>query len=432
MLLRRPYPPHTARRTNSKFGGLPRLPKQLEWPRTPSGIALHFLAQIDCADIGFGTCLPERGVLFFFGHDDEDQVWNQIWDETASPFDDCRVLYALNAFAATPTREAPPDLRPIGGSYPGRAWQEFLRDGEPGPSIHVEWPIEPVRMDSWPDALFSKAEEGLRPQPALLTRLFRPQPAAPTWQELEARDRLYSEKLDRHRAKAYAKATGEQPRVFQLDPNSDSAAGRAIFAHAAEGPEAYPQHWIAIHYAARALLHRPANVLGTDPAVQSLLVSHAEDWLRRSDEAGLDELVSEEVRREFRTWLASLRRTAQATPLYFSPANLVFQSMIATIRAWAGDPVRSARIPEWVYAAMRFRFDAHTLWGMQYSQMLGHAPSAQEPLAPDDPTICLLNLASEYGAGWMFGDVGNCSFWIEPADLARKDFDKVWGTIEGH
>ncbi len=81
---------------------------------------------------------------------------------------------------------------------------------------------------------------------------------------------------------------------------------------------------------------------------------------------------------------------------------------------------------------MRFRFDVQTPLGMQYSQMLGHAPSAQEPRDPDDPTICLLNLASEYGAGWVFGDVGNCSFWIEPADLARKDFDKVWGTIEGH
>jgi len=371
-------------------------------------------------------------VLFFFGRDDEEQVWNQIRDETASPFDDSRVLHALDAFAATPTREAPGDLRPIGGSYPGRAWREYLRDGEPGPNIHVEWPIEPVRMDSWPDALFPEAEKSLSPPPTFLARLLRPHPTAQTWQEVEARNQRYAESLERHRAKAYAEATGEQPHVFEDDPNGESAAGRAIFAHAAEGPEAYPQHWIAIHYAARALLHRPAGVLGAEPAVLAPLVSTAESWLRRSEEAGLDEPVSEEVRGEFRTWLTSLRRTAQETPLYFSAAKLVFQSMIATIRAWAGDPVRSMRIPEWAYAAMRFRFDVHTPWGMQYAQMLGHAPSAQEPQAPDDPTICLLNLASEYGAGWMFGDVGNCTFWIEPTDLARKDFDKAWGIIEGH
>ncbi len=333
VLLHRPYPPHTAPRTNSKFGGLPRLPARFEWPRTPSGIPLHFLAQIDCADIGFGTRLPERGVLFFFGRDDEEQVWNQIRDETASPFDNCRVLYALDAFAATPPREAPPDLPAIGGSYPGQTWREYLRKGEAGPSIHVEWPIEPVRMDSWPDALFSELEMGLEPRPTPFVRLFRRTPPAPTWQEVEDRQRRYAESLERRRAKAYNEATGGEPFAFQREPNSDSEAGRAIFAYAAEGPEAYPQHWIAIHYAARALLHWPAGMLGTDPEILSLLVSHAVDWLRRSKEAGLDEPVSEEVRREFRTWLTSLRPTAQETPLYFSAAKLVFQSMIATIRA---------------------------------------------------------------------------------------------------
>lgn len=64
--------------------------------------------------------------------------------------------------------------------------------------------------------------------------------------------------------------------------------------------------------------------------------------------------------------------------------------------------------------------------------MLGHAPSAQDALPAGDPALCLLNLASDMGLGWSFGDVGNCTFWISPRHLAGREFDKVWATIEGH
>ncbi len=49
VLLHRPYPLHAGPRTNSQFGGLPRLPVQYEWPRTSNGVPLHFMAQVDCA-----------------------------------------------------------------------------------------------------------------------------------------------------------------------------------------------------------------------------------------------------------------------------------------------------------------------------------------------------------------------------------------------
>lgn len=147
VLLHRPYPPHAGPAGNSKFGGLPRLPIHYEWPRTSDGIPLHFLAQIDCADIDFATPLPDRGVLFFFGRDDDEQIWNFRPPVT----DDCRVIHASDASAATKPRAAPADLPPIGGFYARPAWREFLREGEPGPNVHVEWPIRPLRMDSWPD-----------------------------------------------------------------------------------------------------------------------------------------------------------------------------------------------------------------------------------------------------------------------------------------
>ena len=58
VLLHRTWPPHAGPPTNSHFGGLPKLPEKYEWPRTSSGTPLHFLAQIDCADIRFKTPLP--------------------------------------------------------------------------------------------------------------------------------------------------------------------------------------------------------------------------------------------------------------------------------------------------------------------------------------------------------------------------------------
>ena len=431
VLLHRPYPPHEGRRTNSKFGGLPRLPAQYEWPRTPSGVPLHFLAQIDCADVGFPTQLPERGVLFFFGRDDDEQLWDAAWNEQADASQDCRVLYALDAFAATPPREAPADLPPIGGDFPGPAWREFAREGERGPSVHVEWPIEPYRIDTWPDALIGDPEDEVSAWPAFLSRLFRPQ-SNPTWQELDSRRQSYAEHLEQCRAEAYALATGEPPPAEPASARRDPDDGRAIFFHAEIGPEAWPQHWLAIAFAARALLHRPASMLGADAAVQAPLIAAAEAWLRRSEDAGFDEPVSPEVRSEFRAWMTGIRRKDDESPLYYSAAEIVFKSMVEVIRAWAGDPVRAARITEPVYAAMRSRLGAHSIFGVQYSQMLGHAPSAQDPLHPDDPTICLLNLSSDHGLGWMFGDVGNCTFWIRPSDLARRDFTRIWGTIEGH
>jgi hypothetical protein len=445
VLLHRPYPPHSGRRTNSKFGGLPRLPDHYEWPCTSHGAPLHFLAQIDCADIKYPTPLPERGVLFFFGRDDEEQIWNH----GGTAHDDCRVIYALDAFAATPPRQPPDDLQPIGGYYSRPAWRDLLRKGEPGPKVHVEWPIVPLPITSWPHVLPTDQQD----EPtSFLGRLlqilkgakqddsqsngigWRLRGAKPgeSWQEAQARLKAYDEEHNRLLVAAFAEATGEEPRDTANSIQAKLAAARSVFFDAEDGREAYPSHWLTIHYAARALLHRPesvSSVTGDEPAI----VAAAEDWLRRSNEAGLDSFVPRLERSAFRDWLRGLRRPDDEQPLPFSAADLVFASMVATIRAWSGDPARAERIPASTYKNLCFQFSHFSdYFGLQFSQMLGHAPSAQEPRSPNDPTICLLNLASEDALGWMFGDVGYCTFWISPKDLARRDFSNAWGTIEGH
>lgn len=61
------------RRTgNSRVGGHPDLPEDLDWPLTEDGVPMTFLAQLNMVDLspytpndGRGT-LPERGMLYFF------------------------------------------------------------------------------------------------------------------------------------------------------------------------------------------------------------------------------------------------------------------------------------------------------------------------------------------------------------------------------
>nr|WP_145403339.1 YwqG family protein [Paenibacillus xylanexedens] len=61
------------RRTgNSRVGGHPDLPEDLDWPLTENGVPMTFLAQLNMVDLtpytpndGRGT-LPERGMLYFF------------------------------------------------------------------------------------------------------------------------------------------------------------------------------------------------------------------------------------------------------------------------------------------------------------------------------------------------------------------------------
>ncbi len=424
VLLHRPYPPHESGRTNSRFGGLPGLPAHYEWPRSSDGTPHHFFAQIDCADIAFPTPLPDRGILFFFGRADVDHVWHM-----GDPADDCQVLYAVDASAATPPREAPADLPPFLRSSSRRIWPEAH------PKLLGAWPIHPLPIASWPDALpggpdsqllslwqharhiASSADTWNRWRRKLNRLLGSDSDPRETWQEAEARERRYKEQLNRLKADAYTQATGERSDRGANESTRHWDVGSSIFFHAESGPEAYPQYWVTVAYCAQTLLYRPTLGFGRHPEEQ--VASAAEDWLRRANDAGLDTAVPEEARRDFRAWLSSLA-SGNEKSLGIGPGELVWVSMITTVRTWAGDPSRAARLPPAVYGALRHIFNGFTGSDVEFSQMLGHAPASQKPRPPDDPTVCLLHLT------------GRCTFWIAPQDLARRDFSKAWGTIELH
>jgi hypothetical protein len=404
VLLHRPWPPHAGPPTNSRFGGLPRLPESYAWPRTSSGRPLHFLAQIDCADIHFKTVLPERGVLFFFGRNDVHRAWNA----TPPASDHCRVLYALDAVPLTPPRQPPTDLPPLN------------RPQTRPDSLHPAWPVVPLPFDSFPEesALPEASEPDERAWRRILDRLVG---GASNGQEIgeDLRD-AYQAQLDARRAAALVAATGAQPPDKPVTWKEAANAGAAIFDYAASGPQSFPQHWACIHHLAREILDRPLfYAIGEEKPGER--VAEAERWLARSREGPLDRPVAEDDRQALRTWLASVGHP-----------QLVFQAAAGAIRFFAGDPALAVLVPEHIYAACAPDFYGYHEGSLRFSQMLGHAPASHQACSVDDPLICLLNIDTDLALGWNIADIGGqCTFWITPRDLARRDFSNVKGTIDG-
>jgi hypothetical protein len=451
VLLDRIWPPFAGPVGRSKFGGLPNLPEHYDWPRAPErGVPLHFLAQIDCAEIPFPSPLPDRGMLFFFARDDYEQLWGFDGD----PAEDCRVIHALDAFGNTPPREPPPDLPPIGDEW-GRStyWDVAMGDPPrprgPGPKLHVEWPLRLYRMESWPDpsGLPEQLEEADAAWRRFLSAFRFGRSDAAELQNQDVYDR-YLDLVDAKRAQAIAAATG-RPLPRGLRDDRDAAA--RIFRHRAGGDGEFPERWITVEWFARHVLarYKPERADEAEARAAAATDEAALGWLRRARAASAEGLVPAEARRELRSWLLSLDppRPPGVDPDLpgFYASRWIVGAVEWTIRTWAADRERAALVPEEHHAAVELFLAPNIVqpssdrqgrpedaFQLQWAQMLGHAPSAQEARPADDPTICLLNLESDGGVPWMFADVGQATFWIAPADLARRDFSRVALGIEGH
>ncbi|MBJ7441711.1 MAG: DUF1963 domain-containing protein [Sphingopyxis sp.] len=432
VLLHRTYPPTDALPTNSRFGGLPALPSVAEWPRMADGTPLHFLAQIDCAAMPFRSALPDRGILFFFGRDSEEQ----IWDERYAGDKPWRVVYAPHASGGDPLHPAPVDLPPIGDSYPPPNWRPFLREGETAPNVHVEWPIELRRMDTWPDASalidedFGRSEGWRTRLLGLISKHKKTQRQAD--EQVLLWD-AYDAALQKKRADAFYTSTGYAPAVGADASYLRNTQTALRILREDSGARAYPDRWIYISLFCRALsaaLERPSARTGIQDA--EARIAAAEKWIGIADAADPAAAVPAIDREAFRRWAVSLQRGEANVTLDYDVAEWIIESAKGAIRSFAHNRDRARLISSTIYDAMASFFQGDSVWGIQYSQMLGHAPSSQQARETDDPTLCLLNLASDAGLGWMFGDVGEASFWIAPEALAQRDFGQAWATLEGH
>lgn len=429
IMLYRPYPPIKFPSVRSRLGGRPLLPEASEWPWSRRREApLHFLAQIDCAELPRTDArLPTAGILFFFASDDEEQIWGE-----GAPEDSVRVIYAPAVAADQPEREPPRALTPIRHQDLWGRYPELY--GDP------MWPL-PGENERRVEALRVAAAMAATTLP---TRTGR----TPVWGD-RAGDRLLWP------TDTFPQAGIMMDRiarlltlcVLELQKNSN-------FQHAD-----IQQQLRSIEAAARRWIERAATI-GLDAAPSERDASQFANWLAELVTPGTDPKTTRrpEARTSLLARLSALtRRRQQNQPVAGGVQNnlqsrpggelsrMLLKALSSSIVYAAGAPRAAATIPPNFYDDLEndhlpFHQSRNRTvvacedWRVKASihQMLGQAPSAQDAEPADSAPVLLLQLCWDNAIGMKFGDVGAASFWIKPEHLAERRFDHVWGEVVGH
>jgi hypothetical protein len=409
ILLRRPYPPLDLPPRNSRLGGRPRLPDELDWPRADSGMPLHFLAQIDCAELPpSGGALPESGVLFFFLRSNGELNWEGK-DEPAQNY--CRVLYAP-ALGGRET-DPPPGLPAF---QPGRPDpQAFRVPGDPPVGIYPSWPVEFFPIQSWPDG---------RSLPWIMDPALEDDP--------EVQERALA-RLEEYQATVKAAQNAEIAGTLRPRPRGESGKGQwsymfptpDLFFPAADGDRPFPQVWVMIERIARLLGaaaveregQRPAPTGDLAEALQQIK-SGAAEWVAQAFAHGLDTETDPKTAQDFSEWLRSMaRQTVGGKHEFATMAQQAIKlGMRGAVQFAATAPSAAARIPHAYYAENVDHGTSH--------QMLGFTAPLRE-----SGEVMLLHLRSDAGVDFMFGDAGDITFWIPQDDLVARRFQAAFATV---
>jgi uncharacterized protein YwqG len=387
IMIHRPYPPLNLKPVNSHLGGRPNLPAGIDWPRTGDGIPLHFLAQIDCAELPqTDGLLPDSGVLFFFAHMDDDMNWGE-----GDPADDARVVFTSNP--GEKETDPPNDL------------PEILYEGV---QLYPCWPVTFHPVDSWPDpsgvpVKWQNSDYEAYYEAVKELRLAEKQRVAGPWTKLPYFPRWRKEIF------------------WASDPDfhlPDSPAGRP-----------FPQVWVLLERIACHVLKcaaqrmwLPPEQKGPDPALLEPIRSTAANWVATARRHPLDTAPDAETSRAFAAWLQNI-----ADQKFFreKAAAALIKGMKSAIQFAAAHPRAAALLPEIYYQ------ECHERRQIDIHQMLGNARSSQAAPSVERDEILLLKLMSDDGVNFMFCDLGEIEFWIKPDDLKARRFDKVVATTQG-
>lgn len=454
----------------SWLGGLPMMPEHIAWPRGVDDqypergpIALHFLAQIACADLPadlWGGIGPRDGWLLFFVNPNH---------FSAEDGDLHRVIHITEI---GPERRPPDDCGPVhdkvytGGSYNWLAAEDV-------PPVWRRWPVDIVTMAnrltlheddgaSWKSAspanlsellyadvpLTERGDAGpahsLRPMTfgqahsavATLAASLRRLPREPI--DPEARDALLADgghaqliaDLEQARMRLCESAPGDlnegqQRRLAFLDA--------AIARYAATDADALLGDIASRHEA--CLVWREKIAGGCDQ-IAAMLARSDPDTALGDDHwqqleatfAGkhFDYLELRHFRHRgdgFPASLMSPRETiAIALPRGLDQVAIEYYL----------DPAHRALLPEGYASAQEPGWRA--LYNNRPHRMGGFHDGVQsDPI--EDPAfgkVLLLQLASDDAMDWCWGDAGAYYFWIRPEDLTAGDFSQVEVWLECH
>lgn len=463
-VLRRQVPPRDEA-PRSWLGGLPFMPEGTEWPRSTSSEypdqgerPLHFLAQIACEDLPpelWGGIGPRTGWLLFFI--DPNSC-------TAEAEGDRAVIHTQELGSE---REAPFDLGPVhdkvytGGSY------NWL-DAEDVPNRWRRWPVDIVEVENRlyqhdgyktasPDdfalVLYDGAPVAGEKRPSGLPVL-RPQTFAQARAAVEALAQSLRYKVrdgvdTRARGPLLAEGGKEQlmahlrAQIERIEANPDApypeqrAKTHAFVTRVIAEFEPLEAQQIIDHIEAvdtKRIAWR-AKVAGLADKIAALLAEHGDAELEAEH---WDELQATFADKRFQYIELGYRDWGDRP----DPFILLGPSDTAALAPPKGmndmaaeyylDPAERHRLPEDFLAAHEPVW--RSLYNNRPHRMGGHHDGLQsEPIEdPAWPNMLLLQIATDDGMDWCWGDAGAYYFWIRPEHLARGDFSGTEVWLECH
>jgi uncharacterized protein YwqG len=486
--LHRPFPPRP-QRGRSKLGGLPNLPDNVEWPHghehfgfKRGRIPLHFMAQIDCAELPrIDAALPASGMLFFFANIDDAADWME------HPADHYRrVVYVPHVAAGQPLRQPPPGLPVFGtASLAGRGYV-----GNPYPlgygfghqpddpltgKIYFEWPVEFVVADSYPrtdEIRQTQAFQDLARFAESSTAEERARGGNDWWDEGSLAD-YYNDASSDRAARSFWAALGvpspprdypqRAPKIWRQVDKTMQGAFPPTAAFIAEIATAIDN---ALRDKALEQQRSPSpgmpsptddgrmfdqlagrirGIFGLrqSPPLQPALAPPGPDWLEdveivRQEAAQwqkfsralpADHPIDAETRERFLAWLDAFEdngftRIAGHKPEVGDIHYIFNAAMFQLARLSASQPSIRAHFPDQLYT-MHFAFSG------SHHQMLGHFPCSQEIERHGVHMVPLLSLSYDTVPDFRICDVGELQFFIEQRDLASRDFARVEAQMQG-
>lgn len=423
IMLHRPYPPTRFPETNSHLGGLPALPPGVDWPRDNDGTPLHFLAQIDCADLPLmESLMPKCGVFFFFALIDAEMSWAR---EVDGQRDKTCVLF-IPAAGHEPSTQ-PFDLPIIQGGYSEHDRYQKI-EGDAPFAAYPQWPVVAHEIGAWPD-------EG-----ALVDTPFG-----------------YQDAVNRARCAEAVRVTG-LPTDTGLRPGWGKSQYHLEKGWSVQlpfdGKSKFPQSWCMIDRISRYLANWARDCIEQEEARNpenkayffndlDQLTRIRDDsvyWIKAGKEVDWEKRPDRKSVEQFNVWLSGIGKHEESGVRDAVEIALRF-GMNSAIQHAATSSKAAKLVPPQFYADNQFkhlptyqkRDITSGVWnvGGRYHQMLANTGSSQNASEFERDAVLLLQLISDSGVDFMFCDCGEIEFWINKSDLVKQRFHNAWATTCG-